>query len=83
MLIASGCQKIHVCAPSNAAVDEILYRLSTKGLTGITKDPAEIKKMLLRIGAMEYEPVPGVKQHMLEERMKETMNDARVYDLKE
>jgi len=39
--------------------------------------------MLLRIGAMEYEPVPGVKQHMLEERMKETMNDARVYDLKE
>ena len=37
MLIAAGCKKIHVCAPSNAAVDEILYRLSTKGLTGITK----------------------------------------------
>ena len=28
MLIGSGARKIHICAPSNAAVDEILARLS-------------------------------------------------------
>ena len=39
--------------------------------------------MLLRIGAMEHEPLEGIKKHTLDERLKETMADARVYDLKE
>ena len=38
MLVSSGAQKVHVCAPSNAAVDEILARLSGQGLTGVTKN---------------------------------------------
>lgn len=56
MLIFSGVQKIHVCAPSNAAVDEILARISGRGLQNVTSDPNELKKILLRIGANEYEP---------------------------
>ena len=61
MLLTAGTNKIHVCAPSNAAVDEILFRLSKDGIHGVTKQKDELKKMLLRIGAMEYEPVPHVK----------------------
>jgi ABC-type sugar transport system substrate-binding protein len=34
LLIASGVDKILVCAPSNAAIDEIVTRLSSKGLLG-------------------------------------------------
>ena len=29
MVINAGASKVHVCAPSNAAVDEILHRLSS------------------------------------------------------
>ena len=83
MLIGAGVNKIHVCAPSNAAVDEILARMSTGGIHGVTKKKDELKKMFLRIGAMEYDPVPEVKQHTLDERLKESLHDARVYDLKE
>ena len=83
MLLTAGVNKIHVCAPSNAAVDEILARLSTDGIHGVTNQPDELRKMLLRIGAMEYEPVPQVKQHTLDERLKVNLHDARVYDLKE
>ena len=71
MVLASGATKVHVCAPSNAAVDEILARLSNQGLTGITKDPNELKKYLLRIGSMDYEPREGVKQHTLDNRLVE------------
>lgn len=55
MLLSSGVTKIHVCAPSNAAVDEILTRISTRGLLGISSLPADLKKMLLRIGSNEYD----------------------------
>ena len=82
MLLTSGINKIHVCAPSNAAVDEILARLSTNGIHGVTSQEGELKKLLLRIGAMEYEPVPAVKVHTLDERLKETLHDARVYELR-
>ena len=34
MLLSSGINKVLVCAPSNAAVDEIVARLSTKGFIG-------------------------------------------------
>ncbi len=61
MLVFAGVKKIHVCAPSNAAVDEILTRVSTKGLIEVTKDPAELKKLLLRVGAFEHEPSPLIK----------------------
>jgi hypothetical protein len=61
MLLASGVQKIHVCAPSNAAVDEIVTRICNKGLLGVTNKPEELKKILLRIGASEYDPSSVVK----------------------
>lgn len=61
MILASGAKRVHVCAPSNSAVDEILSRLSLGGLTGITKDPNELKKYLLRIGSLDYEPRECVK----------------------
>ena len=61
MLIGSGARKVHVCAPSNAAVDEVLARLSTNGLIGVTTEREELKKYLLRIGSMDYEPQECVK----------------------
>jgi ABC-type sugar transport system substrate-binding protein len=35
MLIASGVEKILVCAPSNAAIDEVVTRLHNKGMVGV------------------------------------------------
>ena len=37
MLVGAGARKVHVCAPSNAAVDEVTARLSNHGLIGVTK----------------------------------------------
>lgn len=34
MLISSGVEKILVCAPSNAAIDEVLTRIHNRGLVG-------------------------------------------------
>jgi len=36
MLIASGVEKLLVCAPSNAAIDELVTRICLKGLLGTT-----------------------------------------------
>ena len=83
MLLSSGVNKIHVCAPSNAAVDEILARLSVNGIHGVSNCEDDLKRILLRIGAMEYEPAPAVKIHTLDERLRETLHDARVYELRE
>lgn len=83
MLINAGVDKVHVCAPSNAAVDEILTRVATQGLlTNEGKALKDTAGLLLRVGAMEYEPTDSVKLHTLDERVKETMNDAKEYDLK-
>jgi len=40
MLLCERAQatKIQICAPSNTAVDEILNRIRTQGLPGITND---------------------------------------------
>ena len=83
MLLASGARKIHVCAPSNAAVDEILTRLSLHGLTGITKDPESLKAYFLRIGSLDYEPNENVRRHLLDTRLTEQLTNERVYNLKE
>jgi hypothetical protein len=77
MLLAAGVTKIHVCAPSNAAVDEILSRCSTKGLIGVSSDQKELKGALLRIGATEHDPAPQIRQHTLDIRLAEVLNDAR------
>ena len=67
-------QKIFVCAPSNAAVDEIVWRLVNKGL--ISYSGKKKKAELVRIGILDYNPPDLVKQHsmdfLIEERMKKS-----------
>mmetsp|Transcript_41436 Transcript_41436/g.39877 ORF Transcript_41436/g.39877 Transcript_41436/m.39877 type:complete len:135 (+) Transcript_41436:157-561(+) len=70
MLLNSGVKKILVCAPSNAAIDEIILRLCKERLLGTTSSE-KMKEKLLRIGALDYEPLPQVKQYTLDERVKE------------
>ena len=53
-------KKILVCAPSNAAIDEIVTRLVSKGLLGSNTLDTVVKT--LRIGAMEHEPNKYVSQ---------------------
>lgn len=84
MLLSCGIEKVLVCAPSNAAVDEIVARLSNKGFIGtpdkndadsiLCGDPdSQADGVLLRIGSVDYEPQPAVMRHTLDERLKETM----------
>jgi len=74
MLLTSGVKRLHICAPSNAAADEIITRLSVKGLVGqstlIGSESGElldIESVLIRLGSMEYEPSPVVKRHTMDE----------------
>jgi len=63
-------RKILVCAPSNAAIDEIVTRLITKGgLLGYSEE--ESKRNVLRIGALEYEPSQIVKDVMFETKFQQ------------
>lgn len=70
MLMGAGVKKILICAPSNAAVDEIITRVSQRGFVGVNTNDTDgkIEDMMLRIGSMEYEPSPIVKRHTLDER---------------
>lgn len=53
--------KIHVCAPSNSAVDEIVLRCTA----------SSIKDQILRIGAMEHKiKHEELRQVTLEEKLK-------------
>ena len=85
MLLSSDVRKILVCAPSNAAIDEIISRISSRGFLGepdsnvydqnsILAEGATADGMLLRIGAVEYDPGPEVRRHTLDERLTEVMN---------
>lgn len=83
MLLSSDVKKIMVCAPSNAAVDEIISRISASGFLGcpegkeadsILEEGCLPDGMLVRLGALEYEPSPEVKKHTLDERLQNTMN---------
>ena len=85
MLLSSDVKKILVCAPSNAAIDEIISRISSRGFLGepdsnvydqnsILAEGATADGMLLRIGAVEYDPGPEVRRHTLDERLIEVMN---------
>ena len=53
--------KIIICTPSNKAVDEIVSRLSLKGLyKGHLSD-----EDLLRVGSIDYNPSEDIKKHSL------------------
>ena len=53
-------RKILVCAPSNAAIDEIVYRIIKDKFSTLTRDA------VLRVGSMDYEPQEDVKKHTLD-----------------
>ena len=88
MLMSSGAKKLLICAPSNAAVDEIVTRVAQRGFVGFDSnhvDQAEstkIETMLLRIGAMEYEPSEIVKKHTLDDRLVRALHGGKIYDLR-
>lgn len=65
----NSCQKrqILVCAPSNAAIDEIVSRISKDKYSTYTKDK------ILRVGAMDYEPSPDVKMHTLDYKLEKAI----------
>jgi hypothetical protein len=84
MLISSGVKKILICAPSNAAIDEIISRVSERGWIGTNlREMPKIEEALLRIGSMEYEPSKIVRQHTLDERLMIALNGAKIYTLRE
>jgi superfamily I DNA and/or RNA helicase len=85
MLLSSDVKKILVCAPSNAAIDEIIARISVKGFIGepdpncleadsILSEGSTADGMLLRLGSVEYDPGPDVRRHTLDARLVEVLN---------
>jgi hypothetical protein len=38
--------------------------------------------MIVRLGALEYDPSPEIKKHTLDERLTQIMNGNKAYDLK-
>lgn len=92
MLLSCETKKIMVCAPSNAAIDEIISRLAVKGFLGtpaekdfdsILEEGFQADGMITRLGALEYDPGPDVKKHTLDERLTMLMNGNKAYELKQ
>ena len=46
------------------------------------RDTDQLKEIMLRIGAMDYEPSPTVKPFTLDQRLIETLNTQQLYDNK-
>ena len=40
-----------------------------------------MKQKLLRVGSMDYEPLPYIKQYILDEKIKEMMGDETAHAL--
>jgi len=60
-------KKILVCTPSNAAIDEIVLRLVSKRVGGAAEsDSTMMSGQVIRIGAMDYEPLEAVRKHTLD-----------------
>lgn len=81
--MGAGAKKILICAPSNAAVDEIITRVSERGFVGVNTNNSDckIEEMLLRLGSMEYDPSPIVKRHTLDDRTMVALHGGKIYDL--
>jgi hypothetical protein len=59
--------KVLVCAPSNAAIDEIINRLISK--EGLFSDNEEGSKTLVRIGSADYDPSEKLKKVTMEHKV--------------
>lgn len=66
--IKNNQRKILVCAPSNAAIDEIVTRLISKGGLIGSSEKESINKVV-RIGSIEYEPSKAVQQVLFSSKM--------------
>jgi Holliday junction resolvasome RuvABC ATP-dependent DNA helicase subunit len=73
--------RVQVCAPSNCAVDEILTRVKDRGLVGITNEVKSLKKLVVRVGAPEYEPDEHIKDFTLQARCLELAAGERIEKL--
>lgn len=69
MLLNGGASRIHICAPSNSAVDEILVRILQRGLPGIATTHQELLSIITRIGASEYTAPDEIAPFSLKEKM--------------
>ena len=92
MLLSCDIRRIMVCAPSNAAVDEIITRIVSGGFLGsaddrdldsILEEGYQPDGMIVRLGALEYDPGPLVKKHTLDERLTQVMNGNKTRELKQ
>lgn len=61
-----------VCAPSNAAIDEIITRLVKVGLYDADKE--KFNPNVVRVGVLDKNPIEHVKQTSLEYRAQREMN---------
>tara|TARA_B110000285_G_C15072258_1_gene588651 strand:+ start:428 stop:1432 length:1005 start_codon:yes stop_codon:yes gene_type:complete len=86
-----------VCAPSNAAIDQIVMRIIDRGLIGLkglhqgkddeneTDDEYELPDLsqtLIRITAAEHQTESGIKKHTLEQRIIKKLCIEKFGDLK-
>jgi len=65
-------KKIHLCAPSNSAVDEILLRIMNKGLIGIPND--KLQQMIIRVGASNYKAPDDLKSLDIKSKIQKFAN---------
>ncbi len=73
MLLSSGVEKILVCAPSNAAIDEIILRCVKNGFEGCEaelQDQHQHAQHLVRIASKEYKPLKAVESILLDRRLR-------------
>jgi len=76
-MIHDHSKKILVCTPSNKAVDEILSRVSIKGLIGT--EAGEI----VRIGSLEYQAEDSIKHLSLDQRVNQKINFKRFESIRQ
>jgi len=69
MLLNGDAKCIHICAPSNSAVDEILVRILQRGLPGIATTHQELLSIITRIGASEYTAPDEIAPFSLKEKI--------------
>ena len=83
MLLYSGVRKILICTPSNAAIDEVLRRLSNPDeiLAKTQHNDTDLTKLLLRIGASEYKPDSELLKYTLDYKVKVLSGEMKLEQL--
>jgi hypothetical protein len=79
MFLAAGARRIHICAPSNAAIEELMLRLSK---LKCSSGPS-LKNFLLRLAASDHESPASLREYELEERLKVVMREGEEHTLKD